>query len=79
MNKNKMGLGIAIITIVGSIATALITNRLDRKQLNGVKIKENIREDIKEDIEENIKEGIKEEKEIYENEELNIDDSDIEV
>lgn len=78
--QTLVGLTLAGITGIGSAIAAITVNRMNRKQLNKVEVKEEIKEEVKEEVREennNINEENNDSE--HKDEQLNIDDSDIDV
>ena len=74
MNKKIItGLIVTGITGMGSAIAALAINKINKKQLDRVEVKEEIKEEVKEEIKEEVKQ------ENDEQEKIIIDDSDIEI
>ena len=77
MKKQTLaGLALAGITGIGSAIAAITVNRMNRKQLNKVEIGEEVKQEVREEIN-NIEEENNESE--HKDEQLNIDDSDIDV
>ena len=74
--QTLIGLALAGITGIGSAIAAITVNRMNRKQLNKVEIEEEVKEEVREEIN-NIEEENNESE--HKDEQLNIDDSDIDV
>ena len=74
--QTLIGLALAGITGIGSAIAAITVNRMNRKQLNKVEIEEEVKEEVREEIN-NINEENNNSK--HKDEQLNIDDSDIDV
>ena len=70
--QTLVGLALAGITGIGSAIAAITVNRMNRKQLNKVEVKEEIKEENNNINEENNDSE-------HKDEQLNIDDSDIDV
>ena len=64
------------ITGIGSAIAAIIVNGMNRKQLDKIEIKEEVKQEVREEIN-NIEEENNESE--HKDEQLNIDDSDIDV
>lgn len=77
MKKQTLaGLALAGITGIGSAIAAITVNRMNRKQLDKIEIKEEVKQEVREEIN-NIEEENNESE--HKDEQLNIDDSDIDV
>ena len=77
MRKQTLaGLALVGITGIGSAIAAITVNRMNRKQLNKVEIEEEVKEEVREEIN-NINEENNDSE--HKDEQLNIDDSDIDV
>ena len=74
--QTLIGLALAGITGIGSAIAAITVNRMNRKQLNKVEIEEEVKEEVREEIN-NINEENNDSE--HKDEQLNIDDSDIDV
>ena len=69
-----IGMALAGITTIASAVTAIVINSKNKKQLNNVELKEEIKEEIRNETANENEENNKQTEE-----QLNIDDSDIEV
>ena len=77
MKKQTLAkLALVGITGIGSAIAAIIVNGMNRKQLNKVEIEEEVKEEVREEIN-NINEENNDSE--HKDEQLNIDDSDIDV
>lgn len=74
--QTLVGLALAGITGIGSAIAAITVNRMNRKQLNKEEVKEEVREEVREENN-NINEENNDSE--HKDEQLNIDDSDIDV
>ena len=74
--QTLVGLTLAGITGIGSAIAAITVNRMNRKQLNKEEVKEEVREEVREENN-NINEENNDSE--HKDEQLNIDDSDIDV
>lgn len=74
--QTLIGLALAGITGIGSAIAAITVNGMNRKQLDKIEIKEEVKQEVREEINNNEEENNEEE---HKDEQLNIDDSDIDV